>query len=150
MRTKKKANLPRQERKRTKPKQQPEAKPRVALTEDDIAQALKACGGNYSNTARYLAAKHGRTCARSTVQRYVDNSVRLLRLVCEIDEAFSDYAERQLKLKIEQGCRPRRVGHRREHGAAQRVGAAEALVLGQRAGRRRDQFHGRVAVYLPV
>src|SRR5262249_23360197 len=49
--------------KHTKPKQQPQAKPRVAFTEDYVAQALKACGGNYSDAARYLATKHVRTCA---------------------------------------------------------------------------------------
>jgi hypothetical protein len=73
------------------------------FTEDQVAEALKAAGGIFSNTARYLADKYRRPCSRPAVHNYVKNSARLQRLMGEIDEARGDFAEDLLWKHIEAG-----------------------------------------------
>jgi hypothetical protein len=41
-------------------------------------------------------------------------------------------------------------GHQGQHGAAERLAAADAFILGHLADRRRDEFDGGITVHLTV
>src|SRR5262249_13628499 len=57
----------------------------------------------FATTARYLADKYKRRCSRPAVHHYVKASVRLQRLIAEIDESRGDFAEELLWRHIEAG-----------------------------------------------
>jgi hypothetical protein len=71
-------------------------------TEDQVAEALRATGGIYSNAARWLVSTYGRKISRSAISERVKSSRRLHAVVANMDAANGDAEEEpssQLELK---------------------------------------------------
>ncbi|MGE5510356.1 MAG: hypothetical protein ACM31O_03780 [Bacteroidota bacterium] len=72
-------------------------------TDQQIAAALRATGGYYTQAAMLLAKKFKCKCNRQTIARYVERSVWLQRVLVEINEATLDFGEAALMMHIRNG-----------------------------------------------
>jgi hypothetical protein len=72
-------------------------------TENQVKDALRRSGGNYSEAAHHLATTYGRPISRKTIALYVGNSASLRALLVQLNEVQGDFVERQFWQLIEAG-----------------------------------------------
>jgi hypothetical protein len=72
-------------------------------TNQQVAEALRASHGVYGDAAKYLTRKYGRKCRRGLISERVNRHPALKKLVDRIRASATDYVEKRMWNRIEQG-----------------------------------------------
>jgi hypothetical protein len=72
-------------------------------TDEQVRDALRRAGGNFTDAAGILRETFGRPVSRKTIARFVDQSLALQTVVGDIQAVQGDFIERQLHKLIEAG-----------------------------------------------
>jgi hypothetical protein len=73
------------------------------VTNEQIAEALRASHAVYGDAAKYITRKYGRKTRRGLISERVNRYPELKKLVGRIRDSATDYVEKRMWGRIEQG-----------------------------------------------